>query len=253
MRRRGIVIEALIGTALIACAGCATAATGSTDHASQAATHPTQSAAHPTQPATRPTQSATHPSSASPTNSLLNKPTQPPPAGRATPWWIWESGPGARSLVIEEHASALGCPAGKGHVILQETKSATRLHVNQRYSTGNCFQMGVLYRYTVHLKAPIAGRPIEGSGLIWSSRGAYITKTVPDPPLPDVQVPQVPRVLGFAPDQAVKVLATQYFHGVVAGTGREVVAQSPGRGGVPADSRATKSAFAGTVTLTAGR
>lgn len=171
--------------------------------------------------------------------------TSTAPRGRPTPWWPLEAGADAQSVVVEEQASALGCPVGKGRVIVEETSTSIRLHINQRYHEGLCQEMAREYVLTAQLRAPIDGRRIEGAGLIWWPRGLYLFKTVGKR-----AVPLVPRLVGLAPDQAVQILATEEFRAKVIGTGREVAFQAPERGGATADNRG--SGLGGTVTLTTG-
>jgi hypothetical protein len=81
---------------------------------------------------------------------------------------------------------------------------------------------------TVSLKAPIAGRRIEGQGMSETPINSffYLAITRPD----GLQIPGVPSVIGLAPEDAVRVLSQQGFVAVLEEHGREIVDQHPRRG-----------------------
>lgn len=168
--------------------------------------------------------------------------------GPTTEWWPLESGQDARSIVIQARM-AQGCPIGPSRAMVEETSAMIRIHVLQRYQqSGMCFGTAQVRKLTVMLEAPINGRRIEGSGLVWSARGPYLIKR-----MNSTVAPRVPRVLALAPDQAVHLLAVQGFRGEVTDyQGAQVVAQAPTRGMVPDDSQAGRSDFGGTVVLSTG-
>jgi hypothetical protein len=81
---------------------------------------------------------------------------------------------------------------------------------------------------TVSLKAPIAGRGIEGEGMSETAINSfsYLAITRPD----GLRIPAVPSVIGLAPADAVRVLSQRGFVAVLDGHGREVLDQHPRRG-----------------------
>ncbi len=176
-----------------------------------------------------------------------------PVAGPGAPtWWILESGPHARSIVIqlrEAPATTAGCVVGSG-ATASETSSTIRLHVILHYRRAQACTADLrIRRIKVPLQRPIGGRDIQGAGLFWPTGSVLYLTESPHGLLID----RVPRVIGFAPGQAVQVLRAQSFRAVIdAGRGTAIVAQSPDRGRVPKDTD-TRHQFSGTVHLTKGQ
>jgi hypothetical protein len=171
-------------------------------------------------------------------------------------WVLLEAGRGRQSLVIryERPPCAL-----RERVIVRESRGTISIRVVGEVIADPegegiaCTADLAIPTRTVRLKRPIEGRRIKGAGA-WAGRlgMGYLTNSVPDPPHPDVALPGAPRLLGLAPGDAKLVLESQGFASMVTGRGRQVVAQDPRRGHVPADSQARTSAFPGTVKVVTG-
>lgn len=169
-------------------------------------------------------------------------------------WWPLESGTNARSIIIRVSVRGHACQTGKAHVSAHETQSTISITVHQPYRTSGVCLANLLDRsYSVPLATPINGRQIEGAGLWWPKTGDLYLENHQN----GVGIPRVPRVLGFSANQAFDLLQAQGFKGILKNAlthkpdlNAAVTAQSPGRGDIPKDTRATTSGFAGTVTLT---
>jgi len=162
-------------------------------------------------------------------------------------WALLETGADGRSVVIAYVAPL--CHVGRARVHVRETRTSIRIAVTQRVivpappARGRpgiaCTTEAAQPRRTVHLHSLVAGRRLSGGGHV---RGPLVYLTRPGTGT-DAEL-LVPRMLGLAPDQALRALAVQGFHGRLVGSrGREVVAQQPPRG---------STAPRGHVELTAG-
>lgn len=171
-------------------------------------------------------------------------------------WWPLEAGPHANSFRIRVNVGSRACATGQAHIRTHETPSTISVQVQQPYRTsGGCLFNLITRSYVVSLKTPIAGRTIAGAGLQWPRQDDRFLESRPNKQ--GVIVPLAPRVVGFKASQAFSLLQSQGFKGIIKGVlhgapgpNAQVVAQSPDRGGIPADSRALSSGFAGTVVLT---
>lgn len=180
----------------------------------------------------------------------------------SVPWVVLETGARARSLVIQYRAPQ--CFTGPGQATVRETASTVWVEVRQPVlaRSAACTDELWIPRARVPLRAPLAGRRIQGAGLDLRTGFGNQPVSLTHPRdgftylLLDRKfhalLPEVPRVLGLAPDQARYVLALQGFRAHLVGNGPVVIAQYPSRGQVPRDSRASCSGFAGDVTLTTG-
>jgi hypothetical protein len=197
---------------------------------------------------------------------------QPAPSGCATssdtrttttndPWWILETGPGSRSLVIGYRGAE--CATQPGRAQLGETGSEVRIGVVQRVLShpAACTDVLQLGRVTVALRRPLAGRVVAGERLeLTTLNGRPLDLPHPFDAVTYLLLarhfrallPEVPRVIGLASTQVRYVLALQGFRSRISGHGRQITGQDPARSRVPKDSRACCSGFAGDVSLTAG-
>ena len=176
------------------------------------------------------------------------------------PWWILETGPGARSLVIGYRAAE--CATQPGRAQLGETGSEVRISIVQRVliHPAACSDVLQLGRVTVALRRPLAGRVVGGERLeLATLNGRPLDLAHPFDSVTYLMLarhfrallPEVPRVIGLASSQVRYVLALQGFRSRISGHGRQIMGQDPARGRVPKDSRACCSGFAGDVSLTA--
>lgn len=172
------------------------------------------------------------------------------------PWVLLEAGRGRRSLVIRYERPPC---ARRERIVVGESRGTISIRVVGEVIADPegegiaCTADLAIPTRTVRLKRPIEGRRIEGAGAWAGHLGmGYLTKSVADPPHPDVALSGAPRLLGLAPGDAERVLKLQGFASKVIGRGRQVVAQDPRRGHVPADSRARTSDFSGTVKVVTG-
>jgi PASTA domain len=169
-------------------------------------------------------------------------------------WTVLATARHGRFLFIRFPLDA--CTGGQPHVSVRETASQVSLRVVQAVTplpTGvACADVAEVRTMKVRLPEPIDGRAIVGA--IWnrSPRGGYglETRTVPDPPLPDIILPLVPDVRGLRVKDAMRVLANNGLRARTNKHAGEVIGQSP-KPGRFAPGTTTKTPFGGVVTLLA--
>jgi hypothetical protein len=142
------------------------------------------------------------------------------------PWLLEEAGPAARSAAITIAPSCVAGPNGDlvpPTAVVNQTRSAVRIRVfvrhpeRSRLGQAHC---GGHWELAVRLPAPIDGRRIEGQS--WPSQPHFGSLRG--------RLRGLPRLLGLAPGQALRVLRLEGFHARLTGAGREVVSQFPGWG-----------------------
>jgi hypothetical protein len=162
------------------------------------------------------------------------------------PWQLAEVGPGARSLVI-----GLPCiPYRSGTVprpvvVTDESRSQIRIHVFIRHRAlvrPGRFHAACNGFEVAKLRAPIEGRRLIGQSLPPQLTFAQLS----------TRMAGVPRLLGLAPAQAMRLLQVQGYHAQLTGSGRQIVAQTPGWGLADLGDARNRDTGHGDVTIAAG-
>lgn len=150
------------------------------------------------------------------------------------------------------------CTGGPPRVIVHETAATVSLRVTQASvplppGTSCAASLSVITP-KIRLPQPIDGRAIVGA--VWprfpSSGYALLTRTVPDPPLPDIVLPLVPDVAGLRVQDAVRVLANNGLRARANDRIGQVIHQRPCPGRF-APGTTAKTPFGGVITLIVGR
>lgn len=152
------------------------------------------------------------------------------------PWVVLESTDEGMSLVIQLLLAERG--VSKARVSVRESNQRIAVTVEQDVLLadgadlrGTQIALTPMRRtpiQTIRLKAPIAGRRIEGEGMSETPINSFFYLAITDPDR--LQIPAVPSVTGLAPEDAVRVLSQHGFVAVLDGHGREIVDQHPRRG-----------------------
>jgi hypothetical protein len=168
------------------------------------------------------------------------------------PWLMEEVGPGSRWVLITVAPGCFSTASGEARrptAVVHETRSAIRIRVFDQHPVLHHGRLGSCGRWSlsVHLRAPIDGRRIEGQS--WPSRPHYGSLRG--------RLIGLPRLLGLAPAQALHVLWLGGFHADLTGKGRQVVAQAPGWGLIDPRARSQTGSvrpdpFDGVASLQAG-
>ncbi len=161
-----------------------------------------------------------------------------PPAVAGTVSVAWDAyAVGVHETALELLVQRSTC--GTIQTRLTERRSSVLIEVTERQRSGACLAVAAIQPLDLPLDHALAGRAIEGP-----SRRRVQT------PLERSRQDRVPRLIGFAPQDAMHALALVSLHGRVssvrrAGGLRRVVAQQPAVGQRPPGSRVVQITLAG--------